>query len=123
MDSVFIEGLQVFAYHGVTEKERAQGRTFRFDVELYFDTSEVSRSDKLSETIDYVKVSDVIEKVTTSTQVHLLERLAQIVCDALFDTFPQLKHARIRVSKKNPIPKHTTECAGVVIERERGVPI
>ncbi|HWP31586.1 MAG TPA: dihydroneopterin aldolase [Fimbriimonadales bacterium] len=123
MDSVFIEGLQIFAYHGVTEKERAQGRTFRFDVQLYFDMSEVTRTDELSETIDYVKASDVIEKAATSTQVHLLERLAQIVCDDLFDAFPQLKHARIRVSKTNPIPRHTTECAGVEIERERGVPI
>jgi len=119
VDFVFIEGLQVFAYHGVTTRERAQGRIFRFDVQLYFDMFDATHSDDLSETIDYVKVSDVIANAATSTQVHLLERLAQIVCDALFDAFPRLKHARIRVSKRNPIPRHTTECAGVEIERER----
>ena len=119
MDCVYIEGLEVRAHHGVSEKEREAGHRFRFDVRLYFDTRSAAESDDLSRTVDYGEVVRVIVEESTQKTVKLVEFLANRIVDTLFSIFPNVQRIYLKVSKLDPPVGAVAAAAGVEITRER----
>ena len=59
-DAILLTGLTTTGRHGVFEHERREGQRFSADLVLHVDLSEATRSDDLSETIDYGAVADLI---------------------------------------------------------------
>jgi len=55
-DKIIIQGLEVFAYHGVLAQEKRDGQYFYLDIELDTDLSAASVSDALGDTINYDEV-------------------------------------------------------------------
>ncbi len=106
MNNVTVElvGLEVFGRHGVDDEERAQGRTYVYDVAL-----EVERpaADRLEETVDYRKVAACVREVSDAAEYRLIEVLASAVADELAVRFPA-RRVRVRVRKPGISPAGLT---------------
>lgn len=114
MAKILIEGIKLYAYHGCMEEEGRIGRTFIVDVILDADLKKASTSDKLSDTIDYVAVYEIV-KTEMSVRSKLLEHVAKRIYDRLRKQFPQIKSAEVKVTKLDPPINGIVESTSVVI--------
>lgn len=118
-DRVLIRDLRVTARIGVTEEERNEPRELVIDLELVTDFDAASRTDELSETVDYAAVAAAVSDLVASGEAKLLEHLADKVADRLLG-FEGVTGVRVEIRKERPPMAQDVGAAGVVIERPRG---
>ena len=118
MDTILIEQLEFYAYHGASDEEQTVGHRYAVDVELGVDTSIAGRTDSLSDTVNYAKVTHRIVEIGTSSQFRLLEALAAALTNAILNEFPG-DAVRLRVRKLHPPMAAIAASVGVTIERRR----
>lgn len=87
-DSVLLEGMWFYAYHGVNPEERALGQRFLVDVELAADLRAAGRTDDLARTIDYSAVYKRVRAIVEGTPRQLIEAVAEEIAAALLAEFP-----------------------------------
>src|SRR5439155_22408255 len=63
MDRLLLEGMTFFGRHGVLPAERELGARFRVDVVIEADLAAAGRSDRLEDTVDYVRAYSVVREV------------------------------------------------------------
>ena len=88
-DTIRILGLQFNVRHGVREEEKTLPQPFEVDVEISCDLSSAADSDKLSDTLDYSAVVDIVRDIMVGERCQLLEHLAGKIfrrLDTLYDT-------------------------------------
>ena len=118
MDTILIEKLEFYGYHGASEEEQAIGHRYAADVELGFDTAPAGRSDALWDTVNYAAVAQRILEIGTSRQFRLLEALAAALVEAILAEFP-VESVRLTVRKPHPPLPAIAASVGVTIERRR----
>jgi dihydroneopterin aldolase len=64
-DSIRINGIKGFGYHGVFPEETKNGQEFQVDVELILDLEKASKSDDLADTVDYGAICDLVVAAIT----------------------------------------------------------
>ena len=87
-DSVFVRGLEFEGNHGYTAAERRGTRRFRVNLTLELSLAAAATSDRISDTIDYWKVSEVVVALGTKSTFKLLEALAGAMADKIQDLYP-----------------------------------
>ncbi len=115
---ITIENLEFFAHHGCYEAERMAGSRFLVNAELRYDATRAIEGDSVDEAIDYRLACRVIQR-EMEQPVNLLETLCSRILDALFATFPQLDHAKIKISKINPPIGLPLASASLTLQRSR----
>jgi len=118
MDRITLQGVDVYAHHGVHPAERELGQRFVIDVDLWADLSPAAQSDSLKLALDYTAVHHRISEVAASTSFHLIEALALRLCRSLLAEFPVEKVA-VTVQKPNPPIPNFLGKASVTIVRDR----
>jgi dihydroneopterin aldolase len=118
MTTVFIDGLEFYAYHGARREERRVGHRYRLDVHYELDAAAVF-SDRLEDTVDYATVAVRLQESATNSAFATLERLANFLLDDLFREFPPISSARLRVAKLLPPAPFIAEAVGVELTRSR----
>ncbi len=93
-----LKNIQIYAYHGAHAHEREHGARFEIDVELLADVDRAVTSDDLADTIDYVKLQEVVVAISTANRYHLLESLADAMATELLARF-QAREVIVRVRK------------------------
>jgi dihydroneopterin aldolase len=83
-----LEGIEVFAFHGVLPEERAQGQQFRIDVELVPSSDRACDTDALGDAVDYGAVTERVVAIATGDPVDLIEHLADLIAVELLRVFP-----------------------------------
>jgi dihydroneopterin aldolase len=101
MGKIFLEGMEFFAYHGHYKEEQIIGTKFIIDLEMGFESGQAEHSDRLSDTINYQEVYQVVKK-EMEINAHLLESVARRILDAVLRSFPQVKSVQVKISKINP---------------------
>ena len=71
-DSVFVRGLEFEGNHGYSAAERRGTRRFRVNLTLELPLTAAARSDKISDTVDYWKVSEAVVAIGTKSTSRLL---------------------------------------------------
>jgi len=94
-------GLTFYGYHGVSAAEKETGRVFEVDCELELDLAESAQSDRLSDTIDYGKVYQVIRETVEGKAFALMEALAGELAAKVLDRFPVYR-VTLKVRKLHP---------------------
>ena len=116
MDAIHIDGLIFSGKHGVHLKERNLEQEFKISLSLTVDTKVAGKSDKLSDTVDYQAVKDIVKRVVEGESRYLIERLADEIAMGILATDKKIKSATITVEKtaiwENGVP-------GVTIVRHR----
>jgi 7,8-dihydroneopterin aldolase/epimerase/oxygenase len=120
MDTIFVTGLALHAYHGVMRHEAKVGQTFRLDLVLDIDLAAASRSDKLQDTVSYdVVVKTVSEAFCARRRYRLIEAAAGAVADAVLERCPYVGAIRVTVHKPHAPIAATIGDVGVTVERAR----
>ncbi len=88
VDAVFVRGLEFEGNHGHTAAERRGTRRFRVTLTLERDLSAAAASDRLADTIDYWKVSEIVVKLGTASTFKLIEALAGAMAAAIAELYP-----------------------------------
>lgn len=120
MDSIYIKGLRLFAYHGVGAEEKRDGQNFILDITLKGDFRQARRSDDLNETVNYAAVCQTVREVFTEESFDLIERAAQQVVDAVLEGYPKVEEVTVLLKKPEaPIPEEFDYVAVEVTQRRK----
>lgn len=101
MDSVKIEGLEVYAGHGVYEAENKNGQLFVVDVTLYLDLRQAGETDDLTLSAHYGQVSRLINGYLREHTFQLIEAAAEHLAGEILKEFPQVNSLKLCLSKPN----------------------
>ena len=120
-DSVVLEEMTFFGFHGVHAQERNFGQNFTVSLKVYFDLSKAGFSDDLNDTINYSDLYGMVKQVVEGQPRNLLEFVAQDIATKILDTFPaSAVHVRV-VKPSPPIKEAILGSAGVELYRQRGL--
>jgi len=101
MGIIKVENIRVFANHGCLAEETKIGSDYRVDLEVKADLQTSAKTDKLSDTVDYVFLNRVIREEMEKPS-HLLETVAKRILMRIFNEDALVKKATVWVSKINP---------------------
>ena len=119
-DSVFLEQMQFYGYHGLNPEERSLGQRFLVDIELTTDVHVAGQTDDITKTINYSAVYKRVRAIVEGEPRKLLETVAEDIAVALLNDFPSV---RVIVAIRKPqvaLKGAVLAAAGVRILRERG---
>ena len=120
-DLIRLDGMEFYAFHGVSSREKRIGRTFTVDLEIATDLSLPGLTDKLSDTINYSDIYLCVREVMEGSKRNLLESLAAEIAKVVIDRFP-VNSARVSVRKRGTsITGASLEAAAVEIFRDRKI--
>lgn len=102
MDGVIeIEGMEFFAYHGCFEAEQIVGNKFIVYACLRYNCEQAAHSDYIGDALSYQTAYEIIAREMMKRS-HLLEHVGNRILETLYQEFPELQHAKIKISKLNP---------------------
>jgi dihydroneopterin aldolase len=105
MDKITLSGMAFFAHHGDLPEEQSLGQRFRVELTVYIDLLNASRSDRLSDTIDYSRIYAIVAEVIQNERHALIEKVAGRVVESLFAHDERIERIQICVKKPSvPIP-------------------
>lgn len=111
---VQVTGIEVFAYHGCMDEEAVLGGKFSVDISILTDFSKSGASDELIDTIDYVRIREiVVEQMAIRSK--LIEHVAYRILTVFKKEFPSAIENKITIRKLNaPIGGVVDEVAIIV---------
>ena len=114
--TIELQGIELFAHHGVLESERVEGQRFLVDLELEPANDTAAGSDRIEDAVDYREILAVVVEIGEGRRFDLLEALASELVDTLLERLP-LVRARVRVRKPDVVLDRLVQHAAVVVER------
>ena len=100
MGLITVEGIRVFAYHGHLEEESILGGNFIVNVWVEADTSEVEKTDALNDTVDYVRIIEIV-KDQMGIRADMIEVPAKRIVDAILP-LNKVQKVKVEVEKIQP---------------------
>ena len=100
-----IKGAQFYAYHGVKQEEKELGGRYEVDLDMWYDASQAIVKDSVAYALNYEEAMNCIEEAIADDSFNLIETIASTILDTVFDKFPNLIKATIRIRKMN-VPIH-----------------
>ncbi|MFH4963834.1 dihydroneopterin aldolase [Gaetbulibacter sp. M235] len=101
MGIIKVENIRVFAHHGCLKEETKIGSDYRVDLEVEADLQTSAKSDKLSDTVDYVFLNRIVRE-EMNIPSYLLETVGKRILNRIFKEDKLVKKATVWVSKLNP---------------------
>lgn len=96
---ISLDKIRMFGYHGLHAEERSAGAEYGISMEIFFNAD--TKITKLDETVDYVKVHDIIRSEMSHPRP-LLETVGQEIANRVKEAFPGVAEINITISKINP---------------------
>jgi dihydroneopterin aldolase len=116
-DAVVVRGLEFEGNHGYTAAERRGTRRFRVDLTIELPLAAAAASDRIADTVDYWKVSEVVVGLGTRSTFKLLEALAGAIADQIQELYPHAAVTIVLDKLAPPCPGVPAAC-GVRLHRE-----
>ena len=101
MGIIKVENIRVFAYHGCLKEETKIGSDYRVDLKVKANLQTSAKTDKLSDTVDYVFLNRIIKEEMGIVSA-LLETVAKRILNRIFSEDELVKKATVWVRKLNP---------------------
>lgn len=101
MAVIEINGLRLYARHGVGEQERIVGNIFEVSLKLDCNLERAMVSDCVTDTVNYAEVIETV-KSEMSIPSKLIEHVAVRIRDAVRARFPLVSGGSVRVAKLVP---------------------
>ena len=116
MGIIRIDNMEFYAYHGCYKEERVVGNRFLADLEISANLDKAALSDNIKDTLNYQLAYNIV-KEQMSQKSNLLENVAGRILDQLFNNFPYIEKATVKVSKMNPPMGGQMERVSVTLSR------
>ena len=111
-DLISIKGIKGYGYHGVFDFEKRYGQEFFVDIEISIDLQEASKSDRLTDSLDYSLLTAIAKNAIEKLQFDLIERLAGFIADTVKENFPHVESIAVTVHKPSaPVSESVTDIA------------
>ncbi len=114
---IYLNDLVFNGFHGVYPAERKIGNTFKVDVRIDF-TPSTKIIDQLDQTIDYVEVYHLIQKIM-EVPTPLLETLVAKIADQIITEYTLVDSVYVKITKKQLAIPTFEGTTAVSIERNR----
>jgi len=114
MGEISLEGIEIFAYHGLYDEERQKGSKFLIDIKIETNFDHAAIDDDISGTVNYEKLYYIISR-EMAIPSKLLENVTKRIVDKTLAEFPQILSISVAVSKLNPSIKGLCEKAKIHI--------
>lgn len=118
-DCILMLGMVFHGHVGVLDIEKQNGQAFEVDITIYCRRLAAVNSDQLTETIDYGDAYQLVRQIVESARCDLIERLAGMIAEVLFDRYPLAQAAEITVRKPEAPINGQFSAMGIKIYRER----
>lgn len=118
-DRIELRGLRVAGRIGVLPIERAQDQPLEVDLDVVVDLAAAGASDDLADTVHYGAVCDAVVRAVGAGHVALLERLAEVVAQAVLGVDARIVAVDVAVRKLRPPVPHDLATSGVHVVRTR----
>ena len=118
-DRIELRGLRVTARVGVPPIEREQAQPLEVDLDVVVDLAGPGASDDLADNVHYGAVCDAVVRAIGTGHVALLERLAELVAQAVLGVDPRIVAVDLSVRKLRPPVPHDLATSGVHVVRTR----
>lgn len=118
MGKVRLDNIRLFAFHGCLKEEGVIGSDYRVDLEISADLETASRSDRLSETVDYVVLHAIVRE-EMAVRSHLLETVGARILDRIFEEVATVDSAEVAISKINPPIGGDVQQVTVILSKSR----
>lgn len=115
-DIVFIKNLKLDVIIGIYDHERTQTQPITLNVEMAWDNRPAGRSDDITLTLDYEKVSNFIKAFASESAFLLVERFTEVLAEKLIVEF-NIEVLTLELNKLTAIPG--TDAVGVKISRTK----
>jgi dihydroneopterin aldolase len=121
-DCVFVRGLEFEGNHGYSAAERRGTRRFRVNLTLELDLAAAAGSDRLGDTVDYWKVSEIVVELGTKSTFRLLEALAGAIGAKIQELYPRVQVVIELEKLAPPCPGVPAACGVRLVLPPRGAP-
>lgn len=98
-DKIHIEGLEIFAHHGVFPEETALGQKFIVSATIYTDTRRAGETDDLSASIHYGEAARALDGYLRRHTFKLIEAAAEGAAAMLLERYPSACGVRLKLEK------------------------
>lgn len=122
LDKIELRNLRIVTKIGVLAHEQKILQPIEIDVILYADLSVPCQTDLLKDTVNYGTVCTLIEEITRENDCSLLEKLAEMIADALL-TLDKVEATEITIRKLRPPVPSDLSWTAVSIYRKRAQPL
>ncbi|MCP1102819.1 dihydroneopterin aldolase/2-amino-4-hydroxy-6-hydroxymethyldihydropteridine diphosphokinase [Aequitasia blattaphilus] len=99
MDELRIENLEVFAHHGVYERETKNGQNFLISIKMMADMEMAAKTDDLNYAIDYGKVCHFMHAYFSTRTYKLIETAAYSLAEETILNFPAIQEIEVEIKK------------------------
>ena len=118
-DRIELRGLRMPARVGLLPIEREQDQPLEVDLDVVVDLAAPGASDDLADTVHYGAVCDAVARAVGAGHVALLERLAELVAQAVLGVDSRIVAVDLAVRKLRPPVPHDLATSGVHVVRTR----
>ena len=118
-DQIFLTGIAGFGYHGLFDHERQNGQDFFVDVTLTVDLTAASKSDEISDTVNYAEITNLVVSHITTKPVNLIEKLAGRIADHILKDHARVLVATVTVHKPQAPVNAMLKDIAVQVTRKR----
>ncbi|WP_251520994.1 MULTISPECIES: dihydroneopterin aldolase [Staphylococcus] len=106
-DTIFLNGMDFYGYHGVLPAENEIGQIFSVDVAMKLDLSTAGETDDVNDTVNYGEVYEHVKEIMEGKPVQLLEHLAERIAKRINSHYNRVMETKVSITKTNPpIPGH-----------------
>lgn len=118
-DQIFLTGIAGFGYHGLFDHERQNGQDFFVDVALTVDLTAASKSDEISDTVNYAEITNLVVSHITTEPINLIEKLAGRIADHILKDHARVLVATVTVHKPQAPVNAVLKDIAVQVTRKR----
>ena len=117
-DSITLEGMVFFGFHGTRPEERTLGQPFVVDVTVQLDLRAAGEGDDLTASVDYSAIHRAARAIVEGPPLQLTEAVAERIAAAVLAEHPPVQAVQVRVRKPN-VRLDNTVLAGSIITINR----
>ncbi|PQB08307.1 dihydroneopterin aldolase [Polaribacter filamentus] len=118
MGIIQVNNIKLYANHGCLEEEEKIGSEYRVDVEVKANLRKSSKTDDLTDTVDYVHLNHIV-KEEMAIRSKLLEEVAQRILNRFFKELKMVQKATVSVAKINPPIGGNVEEVVIILTKKR----
>ena len=118
MGLIQLENMEFYAYHGHYKEEQIVGSKFLVSLSIKTDLTRAAETDNLKDTVNYHKAYLVV-KEEMNKKSNLIENTASRILNAIYENFPAITYASVKISKINPPIGGKVDCVSVTLERDK----
>jgi len=90
-----------YSYHGVLDYEKEFGNRFEIDIEMECDLENLSFTDDLNKTVNYLEVYNSVRDLFNEKKFNLIETANLLICKMILDKFSLVNSVEVKIRKPN----------------------